>query len=511
MNFFDFTTITSNGTFSTPAENENIEYKEASWKLPKTFWETVSSFANTSGGIIILGISEDKSNHTFSITGVDTTEDLITQIFNDNNNPSCLSRPIIQNNDVKISKFQNKNIIQILIHPEPFNARPVTALGKAYIRTGDGDRIATQEQLKYFTVESQGEIDTHLLPSTYTLDDLNKESIRNYRQQIIEKGIINPSNQMDDKEFLYSIGVFRKDRLSNSNQYHLTDGGLLFFGNYISITDRFPRFQLDYQKYNSDNSINWIDRVSAGDMNYPNLNVYTFYRLVLSKLEASIPDPFIQGKDLSRTSYHQDLISAAKEALVNSLMHSYYDGAVGVKIVDRPSYFEFTNPGTMRVSKESFLRGQYSSIRNTEIASLFRRVGISETAASGGPRILNAALQNHLNDPEISIDYNINTTRIRIWKISSQTSTDINLSDIEKFILKFGKANPTFTVKDIVISPNNHFGKQTAVRNALNSLIKKGLISSQKRGRKFVYKLRNKNEYLTQVKHLKHLEDNILK
>ena len=85
MNFLNFKAITQTGNFKTPSENENIEYKEASWKLPKSFWETVSSFANTLGGIIVLGIAEDKSKHEFSITGVDNVDDIETQIFNDNN------------------------------------------------------------------------------------------------------------------------------------------------------------------------------------------------------------------------------------------------------------------------------------------------------------------------------------------------------------------------------------------------------------------------------------------
>lgn len=510
MDFLNFKAITQTGNFKTPSENENIEYKEASWKLPKSFWETVSSFANTLGGIIVLGIAEDKSKHKFSITGVDNVEDIETQIFNDNNNISCLNRPVIQNNDVQISVFQNKTIIQVIIHPEPFNTRPITAFGKVYIRTGDGDRVATKEQLKYFTVENQSEINTHLLPSTYTIEDLDAESIKEYRKIIEEKGIINTNSQLSDQDFLYSIGVFRKDRLSNSNEYHLTDGGLLFFGKYISITDRFPRFQLDYQQYNSDNSTNWNDRVSAGDMNYPTLNIFSFYNLVLAKIETNIPDPFIQGNDLSRTSYHNDLIIAAKEALVNCLMHSYYDGMVGVKIVDRPSYFEFTNPGTMRVSKESFLRGQYSSIRNTEIASLFRRIGVSETAASGGPRILNTVLQNNLNDPEINIDYEINTTRIRIFKTFAIDNQE-KLTDPEKFIMSFARRKSNFSINDIVKDPQNHFGKQTTIRKYVNSLVEKHLLFNEKIGKKYIYNLQKNNDYLNRVKHLKHLEDNLLK
>lgn len=86
--------------------------------------------------------------------------------------------------------FQNKTIIQVIIHPEPFNTRPITAFGKAYIRTGDGDQVATKEQLKYFTVESQSEINTHLLPSTYTIEDLDAESIKEYRKIIEEKVLL---------------------------------------------------------------------------------------------------------------------------------------------------------------------------------------------------------------------------------------------------------------------------------------------------------------------------------
>ncbi len=85
-------------------------------------------------------------------------------------------------------------------------------------------------------------------------------------------------------------------------------------------------------------------------MNYPTLNIFSFYNLVLTKIEANVPDPFIQGSDLSRTSYHNDLIIAAKEALVNCLMHSYYDGMVGVKIVDRPSYLSLIQSPSPRDS-----------------------------------------------------------------------------------------------------------------------------------------------------------------
>ena len=42
----------------TRKESEDLEFKHASGGFPGSFWDTYSSFANTEGGTIILGVEE---------------------------------------------------------------------------------------------------------------------------------------------------------------------------------------------------------------------------------------------------------------------------------------------------------------------------------------------------------------------------------------------------------------------------------------------------------------------
>ena len=51
-------------------EHTQLECKGAGDKLPKSFWDTYSVFANTKGGIVLLGIREDKSRGGFEVSGI---------------------------------------------------------------------------------------------------------------------------------------------------------------------------------------------------------------------------------------------------------------------------------------------------------------------------------------------------------------------------------------------------------------------------------------------------------
>ena len=77
----EFTELTKNG------EMVHLECKLARSAIPASFWETYSSFANTDGGTILLGVKEE--NHVFTIEGV---EDAHKATLKNNYYTKCHSR-----------------------------------------------------------------------------------------------------------------------------------------------------------------------------------------------------------------------------------------------------------------------------------------------------------------------------------------------------------------------------------------------------------------------------------
>lgn len=488
-------------------ENNNLEYKKAESQLPTSFWETYSAFANTDGGTIVLGI--DENNKENQIQGVKNPIKIRDDIFALAENKQKVSHNVLNSNDVEILDIDGKESKLILVtvseaHPSKKPVYLKNKLELSYKRLGAGDVKLNNDDLKYLISSSSSESDNELL-NGYDESDLNHNTIDKFRSLLVSQTNNEKYINMTNRDLLIELGAMKKDR--QNNEYKLTSGGLLFFGKFNSITDRFPKFQLDYFERSSSLSERWSDRVSTGDMFYPDLNVFDFYLIVLDKLLKSVKDSFKLDENQMRLPVKSELEEAVREAFTNCFMHAYYDSDMPIVINAYEDYYEFKNPGKMKVSINEFIHGGSSVTRNSTIPTLLRRVGFSEKAGSGGPKLFDTASKLHLKLPEIYTDFD--KTIVNLWKVDLLSSYR-DLQGIELDIIKFIIENGSITKNDAleILSITEY-----QFRIHLTNLLEAKHIEIEGKGRSTRYKLpANSIERVHQIKQsLKELENSINK
>lgn len=486
-------------------EDKNIELKKAKNTIPESFWETYSAFANTDGGIVIFGVDETNKK----VTGVENPRKLRDDLLNLANNPQKVSANILRDDNIQIITLENEIQIMLIRIPEAsYRQKPIYLKNNphlAYERLGEGDRKLTPAKYKEFVVNSQEETDNELLKN-YDIGDLNIEDLENYKNALYRQTENEKYLTMKYEDLLMEIGAMRKDR-QGDGKYYLTVGGLLFFGKTNAITDRFPGFQLDYFEKESSLTTDWKDRISSGDFSYSEMNVYRFFRLVMEKMQITVKDEFmLDNITKRRLPFKTDLLTSVREALVNSLMHAYYDSDTSIKITSYPDYYEFINPGKMRITVEEFIHGGNSDIRNHIMSSIMRRIGISEKAGSGGPRIFDIASRYKLKFPEIIREQD--RTVVRIWKVDLEKAFE-SYQDDQKKILYYLMENQTIQRSEAneKLKMDNHI-----FRHAINKLLEDEIIEMIGKGRstRYVLKLSSPQHSYIVKKLLRLIEDNII-
>lgn len=472
-----------------------LEYKEAKKSLPKDFWESYSAFANTHGGLVVLGISDD-----LEIIGVENPQKIINDLFTNLNNQQKINYNVISDEMVKEREIDGKTVIEITIPEAPSTKKPVYLnqnIKQSYIRTFETDRKATEEEIKYFIRNSEPDLDSQLIDK-FDIHDLDITSLSEYK--ILLSARETRFQDMSFEDMLIEIGAMKRDNdVRDKLVYKLTYGGLLFFGKYNSITNAngLHHFNVDYFNYiNSSNR--WKDRVAPNEANYQNMNIFIFYRTVLNKLIMSIEDEFKLNENLMRTSYAADIEIALREALANTLIHADYFYEDSIRIEAHNGYYTFHNPGNMRVSVSEFVKGGVPRPRNHTITTLFRKIGVCERAGSGGPNIFASAKNHKLNYPDIQTT-NTNTT-IKLWKVDiadAHPELNENESKVLKYLIKNMIPQSANQIKEN-LQLSKHFFDST-----VKSLIEKGFIESIGKGRATKYTLKTDTaEYLANLQHM---------
>ncbi len=411
-------------------ENAEIEYKSAKGGFPESLWETFSAFANTNGGVIILGVKEKDGKY---IPSYATQEQLLSykKIFWDTvRNRGKISATLVTENDVMIENWQDAPVLIIKVPRASYNMRPVylthNPFGHTYIRNHEGDYCCSDEEVKRMFADAQvtqHSFDSDILPN-FSMNDIDEETLRAYRQRFLLRLESHPWNEVDDLTFLTKIGVYRIDRETGKEGF--TRGGLLMFGKYASITDPVctPWYFPDYQEWlEDDDTQRWTDRIYPNGTWEPNL--YQFFHRVYTKLAQYQPVKFLL-KGIERvddTSAHM----AMREALVNTLVHCNYAIQGNILIKRTTDGIIMRNPGRMLISIDDFYAGSHSTCRNPYIQKMFMLLGYGERAGSGADIIVRGWLKYNKERPVIveSVAKEETTLTMPMQRFSIKHSRDV--------------------------------------------------------------------------------------
>ena len=132
-------------------ENNRIEAKRATGGLPHSIWETYSAFANTLGGVILLGVREDR-DRSFHAVGLEDPEKMISEFWELINSKKIANVNILRKEDIKIFANGEKRMIAITVPRAKRTEMPVYIFDNVWSgthrRSGDGDYHCSREEIE---------------------------------------------------------------------------------------------------------------------------------------------------------------------------------------------------------------------------------------------------------------------------------------------------------------------------------------------------------------------------
>ena len=383
-------------------EGVDVEYKGAKGGLPRDLWETYSAFANTEGGTIWLGVTQRPAG--LDLHGVTEPEKLLSDFWNTVNNRSKASANLLRDDDAGIVKLENPGrvVIRINVPRADRHQRPVyigsDPIRGTYRRNFEGDYLCSEAEVRrMFADQSDEPADSRILDG-FSQDDLHAESLRQYRN-LFGSRRAHTWLAEDDVGLLGKLGGWRRDR--RTGREGLTLAGLLMFGREQAIRDpgSVPGFHLDYrERFGDDPDVRWTDRLTL-DGTWEG-NLFQFYLQAMHKLSVGpgIKRPFRTDAEGYRSG-GTPVTDALQEALVNALIHADYAGQGGIVIDRWPDRLEFSNPGTLLISREQLLRGGVSECRNKSLQLMFQMLGVGDKAGSGIDKIRSSWAAEHWQSP----------------------------------------------------------------------------------------------------------------
>ena len=322
-------------------ETRNLEFKE---NLTNNFLKTVSAYANYGTGEILFGVTDDAIEK-----GIENPKKACLEIENRINDN-------IQPVPEYVLSINEKNSVITLKVMEGLH-KPYLYKAKAYRRSDSATIPVDRVELTRLILEGQDSSYEELAAGN---QDLTFELLEEKLREVIHIASVSRDTLKTLELYSDEIGYNKAAELiADKNDFCGID--LARFGDSVSII-------LDRETYDGISIIEMYDRALLMYRKY-----YQYEQ--------------INGSIRENVSLIPE--AAFREAIANAIVHRTWDVDAYINVSMFPDRIEITSPGGLAggISREEYLRGGISVLRNRIIGNVFFRLHLIERFGTGIKRI----------------------------------------------------------------------------------------------------------------------------
>ena len=371
-------------------ESESVEFKAS---FNKEVIETLTAFVNTKGGSVIIGVKNNDELQGVQL-GKETLQQWINQIKL-KTSPSIVP-------DIATITIKKKTMVILTIIEYP--VKPISCKGKYFKRIQNSNHQMSINEISNLHLQTYHSSWDHYNDTRHTLEDISLDKVNRFIE-LANK--VRPYPIIDDP-----MTVLKKFELLHNEQ--ITHGCYLLFtaGDSLLSTIEIGRF---------------ASETVIKDSLTIRTDLISEVETILEFIRKHMGRAYIISGNAQREERWEYPLEALREIVVNMIVHRDYMNSNDSVIKFFDDRIEFFNPGKLPngLTVEQLIRGGYSpSIRNKQIASVFKEAGIIEKYGSGIRRVLEAFKEYDLPQPTFEeIQSGFKVTVSRTTQKSTQKST----------------------------------------------------------------------------------------
>lgn len=327
-----------------------VEFQEG-WS--QTAQKTLLAFANTIGGDLYFGISDDGITKGLSKKAVNAISRTVQEFCRSEVEPVLIDMVSMK----VISAGNCTYVLRVTVDPgedRPYALKGKRYTGGAYVRDGSMSVTATEEEIRAMIRES---------------------SPQPWESRL---------SRQTDLRFGETADIFKKYNVSFSPAHYLR----------LGLADDADHFTQLGELLSDQNRTKLV--VGTFSQDSASLSVREFSGSLLRQIDQAFamfaainPELIHKTGELANKRHFAWPPKALREALVNCAVHCDYSQSEPTKVSIFPNRFEFLSYGSIpgRLSVDDIVLEGVSKCRNERLADILRRVGWMENYGSGFPMI----------------------------------------------------------------------------------------------------------------------------